>query len=89
MKKIEASYPLVEVLWLDAGLESIQMDAEQAIALTGLKRKNAGYCLVNNKEKVVLCFGIIADGEHGKTVYDQTLVIPKGIVIDIRPVKTE
>lgn len=83
MKKIDTNYPLVEVLWEDAGLEAIQMDAEQAIVLTSIKRKNAGYCLVNNKEKVILCFGVIADGEHGKTVYDQTLVIPKGIVIKI------
>ena len=79
----EMNYPLVEILWADAGLEAIQMDAEQAKAITPLKRKNAGYCLVDDKEKVILCFGVIADGEHGKTVYDQTLVVPKGMVIKI------
>lgn len=77
-------YPLVEVIWVDAGLESAQMPIEQAKELSLMVRKNTGYCLICGKEKVILCFGFIADKEHDKMVCDQTLVIPRSIVTQIK-----
>ena len=75
---------LVEVIWLDAGFETTQMDLEQAKQLTPMVRKNAGYLIENTDSKIILVFGTVEDKEHQKTVYDGTLVIPRGWVEEIK-----
>jgi len=70
--------PRVEVEWLDAGLESHNLSLEDARAILCMPRKNAGYLLLRDKKKVIICAGFIDD--KGQTVCDQTLVIPKGCV---------
>lgn len=74
-------HPIVEVSWIDAGLESCQLSLEETKKVKAMPRKNVGYCMVDDKEKVVLAFGFIHD--KSSTVYDQTLIIPKGIVISV------
>lgn len=71
-------FPLVEVEWVDAGLESHNLSLEDARELKSMLRKNAGYLLRRDKKKVVLCAGFIED--KGMRVCDQTLVIPGGCV---------
>ncbi len=75
--------PLVEVFWLDAGVETMEMSEESVVEITPLLRKNAGYLLMNTKEKVVLCFGHISDREKHGQVWDTTMVIPKGCITKI------
>ena len=78
---------IVEVTWLDAGFETTQMEMEQAKQLTPMVRKNTGYLLEESKSKIILCFGSIEDREHQKTIYDGTLVIPRGWVEKIKKLK--
>ena len=73
---------VVLVKWLDAGCESTQLNEASAKKVSPMPRENVGYLLEDNEEKVVVVFGIIADGDH--RVYDQTLVIPRGIVLEVK-----
>lgn len=75
----------VEVEWLDAGLESAQLDEEEINHLTPMVRRNVGWLMVNDKEKVSLYFGEICDNQRHKRVFDCTLVIPQGCVTKITP----
>ena len=78
---------LVEIEWLDAGLENIQMDYEGACSISPMPRKNCGYLIQKDKEKVIIVFGIIQDRDHKGTLYDQILIIPRGIVTKITELK--
>lgn len=78
---------IVEVEWNDAGLESMQITEEDARNITSMPRRNVGYLLEGNKENIVLVFGIIQDRERHCGVLDQVLVIPKGMVKEIKELK--
>lgn len=73
---------LVEVIWLDAGLETAQMELEHAKEIKPMLRKNVGYQLLYDKENIIICFGIVTD--KGLCVTDQTLIIPRPMVTEIR-----
>lgn len=77
----------VEVEWRDAGLESMHITEEEARKLTAMPRRNVGYLLEDNKENIVLVFGIIQDRERHGEVLDQVLIIPKGMVDEIKELK--
>lgn len=70
----------VEVFWQDAGLEKGQLSIEEAQGVEPMPRKNRGYLIVETKEKIVICSGIIEDKNCGEVVCDQVLVIPQGMV---------
>jgi len=78
--------PIVEVVWVDAGLEGHQLSIDDARQINPMPRKNVGYLLLKDKERVVLCAGFIKDREQKMEVCDQTLVIPRGCIqsIDIK-----
>lgn len=81
-------YPIVEVFWLDAGMEETQLDKENALDLSLMPRKNAGYLLQNRDDKVILCFGVIKDNDHqGKEILNKILVIPRSIIVKLRRLK--
>lgn len=80
---------IVEVFWLDAGLESLQLNKEDALLIKPLERTNVGYLLSDCDEKVILVFGIIEDRDKHGGVFDQTLVIPKGMVTKITTLATD
>lgn len=69
---------LVEVVWWDAACEFHQISLEEAKGLSPILRKNVGYLLSKDKEKLNMSFGIISD-----TVYDTVLTIPIKIVKSI------
>ena len=76
---------IVEIIWLDAGLESMQLSIEEAKILKPMPRKNIGYLIHQDEDKVILAFGFIEDSEKYKSVCDQILILPIGIVKTIRP----
>ncbi len=76
---------VVEVFWVDAGFENSHLSEEQVKAITPLPRHNVGYLMVDDGEKVILCFGYIEDREHNEGVWDGALVIPRGMVLNVKP----
>ena len=76
---------LVEVIWEDAGLESLQLTIEEALTLKPMLRKNIGYLIHQDEDKIILVFGFVEDSDRHKSVCDQILVLPIGIVRTIRP----
>ena len=80
---------IVEVLWVDAGFENSHLSEEQVKAMSPMPRKNVGYLIVNNEEKLILCFGYIEDREHNQGVWDGALVIPKGLVKDVKATRAK
>ena len=38
---------------------------------------------MNDKKRVILCFGYIQDKEHKQDVWDGTLIIPKGMIVKL------
>ena len=77
-------FKVVEVVWLDAGLESLQLSVGEAQGLTSMERRNVGYCIVNDEQKVILVFGFIEDRDRHGEACDQTLVIPRGLIKSVR-----
>lgn len=78
-------HKIVEVIWFDAALESAQMELEDAKSIMAMPRKNVGYLLRDDKKEIVIGFGLVEDeGHHNKIVYDQVLVIPRGIIKEVR-----
>ena len=78
---------IVEVTWLDAGLESKQMTIDEAKTLSPMVRVNVGYLLHKAKDKLILCGGFIEDLDCEKKVCDQNLVLPIGMVQNIKKLK--
>ena len=76
-------FPLVEVVWLDACSEEAHIELEVAMLVEPLIRRNAGYCIINNKKEVVLAFGIIENMFKGKNACNVTMAIPKGCIKSI------
>lgn len=75
---------IIEVTWLDVGLESARLHIDEAKTIHPMVRKNVGYCIELSYEKLVMAFGIIEDIDRDKTVCDQTLVIPRSTVKEIK-----
>ena len=71
---------IVEVIWVDAALESAQLDMECATGINPIERCNAGYCIHSDDKKLIIVFGLLADIDKKKQVCDQILVIPKVMV---------
>ena len=74
---------IVRVAWLDAGMESHNLSTEEAKKVKPMPRYNVGYLLEETDEKIVICFGAIVDADKDMSVWDCTLVIPKGIVTEM------
>ena len=78
---------IVRVIWQDAGLESMQLSHEEAVTIHPMLRENVGYVARDDSESIILVFGIINDRDKHATVYDQTLVIPQGMVVEKIPLE--
>ncbi|KKL78561.1 hypothetical protein LCGC14_2023640 [marine sediment metagenome] len=78
---------LVEVSWLDAGCEHSSMPLEGVIRLVPMPRSNVGYLVYSGKDKVIISFGKIEDSNIDHVAYEDNLVIPKSMVLNIREVK--
>ncbi len=74
----------VEVTWQDAGCERENLDFEQASKLHPVTRKNLGYLICDDDERVIICFGIIDDCDKKMSCTSDTLVIPKGDVQELK-----
>lgn len=76
---------LVEVEWLDAACENqLNLSAEDAQKLHPMARKNTGYLIYKDKEKLIMCFGYMEDVDRHSGIYETTLVIPRSVVTNIR-----
>ena len=73
----------VEVEWIDACSNDAHFDVEVATSIKPLARRNMGYLLADGKDKVTLCFGLIEDYHLQNVAVDDTLVIPRGMVLKI------
>ncbi len=78
---------IVEVLWYDAACESATVSLSDAEKINPLKRTSVGYLILENKEKVIISFGMIFDKEHNADSYQDTLVVPRGDVKEIKELK--
>ncbi len=79
---------IVMVEWIDAACETHgQLSLEAVEALTPLSRRNVGYLVREDKDKIVLSFGDIADKDHQCSAYDVSLVIPRGTIKSIKELK--
>ena len=75
---------IVEVDWLDAGCEIGNIPLEAVRELTPMPRKNVGYLVVDDKEKIIISSGWLGDNEHNTEAYENNLVIPAGMVVSIK-----
>jgi len=78
---------LVEVEWIDAIGEDGELEMEAAMQLEPVKRKQAGFLIVEDEGKVNIIFGTYPNLIHGKDVADKTLSIPRCTVLSIREIK--
>lgn len=74
----------VEITWLDATMESDQLDYECAKNLKPMLRHSVGYLLANNSSGTRICMGTI---DFHDTVYENTLVVPRKDIVEIRILK--
>ena len=73
----------VEVEWIDACSNDAHFDVSVATSINPLARRNMGYLLADEKDKVTLCFGLIEDFHLQNVAVDNTLVIPRGMILKI------
>jgi len=76
---------LVQVRWLDAFSEEAHIGIDFAQTLNPLERSNTGYLIDKNDERVIIAFGTIWDKDKKLMALDRTLVIPKGMIIEVAP----
>ena len=77
-------YKLVEVTWLDAWGDDAHLEEEAVINLAPVERRNVGFLMKSDDDKVILTQGIISNLFAGKTFMDGIVVIPRGMIKAIR-----
>ncbi|MFA5054025.1 MAG: hypothetical protein WC565_08190 [Parcubacteria group bacterium] len=75
---------VVQVDWLDAAGESQHIPPEEAATLQPLLRVNVGFLLDERDDAIVMCAGIIQDQDSQCTGCEGTVVIPKGMIQQVR-----
>ena len=75
---------IVEIVWYDAACDHDNLSVGEAGKITPVGRKNVGYLIKKDREKVIISFGTIEDYEKKATVFQDTLVVPRGDVKDIK-----
>jgi len=77
----------VEVIWADACFEEAHIPLSGAESLTPLIRRNVGYVVCDDAEKITIIFGVIENIWKGNSAGDITLCIPKGMIKEIKELK--
>ena len=77
-------YKLVEVTWLDAWGDDAHLIEEAVINLAPVERRNVGFLMKSDDDKVILTQGIISNLFAGKTFMDGIVVIPRGMIKAIK-----
>lgn len=75
---------LVEVIWQDACTESENIEPAYAKTLNPIERKNTGYFLYQNEEKLIIYSGLITDTDRKKTACDYIYIFPTGMIQGIK-----
>ena len=74
---------IVRVTWLDAQCELDDLPQEVSAELQPLRRQNIGI-LINEDAKVVrIAYGLIENEDKEISAYDNPLIIPRGMILDI------
>ncbi len=74
----------VQVDWVDAAGEAQHIPPETAAVLQPLLRVNLGFLLDEREDAVVICAGLINDQDNKCVGCEGTVVIPKGMVLEVR-----
>jgi len=77
---------IIEVEWWDACLEEATVPTNLP-DLDPLKRRNVGFCICDDKEKITLTYGIIENLYKGEHAHDMRFSIPKGSITSVRELK--
>ncbi len=76
---------VVAVSWVDAMRdESHSVPLECINAMVPIKRSSVGYLMVEDETKVIIVSGTLDNLHRGETAYDSPMVIPRGMVMDMR-----
>lgn len=74
----------VEVFWLDAAFEQVNMPAEDAKKLKPMLRSNLGYLIDDDGSVLRLSFGKITDQDKSCSVESDILIVPREDVKSIK-----
>jgi hypothetical protein len=74
----------VKVTWLDAWGDDAHLEEEAAVNLIPIERQNIGLLIKGDSDKVILTSGLIYNLFAGKTFIDGIMVIPRGMIKEIK-----
>ena len=74
----------VEITWLDAWSDEARLELDAANDVNLLESHNVGYLLKGDDEKVIITQGTINNLFHGKMFMDGFVVIPRGMIKEIK-----
>ena len=78
------NYKLVEVTWLDAWGDQAHLEEDAVINLAPIERRNVGFLMKGDDEKVIVTQGVIINLFAGKTFMDGIVVIPREMVKEMK-----
>jgi uncharacterized protein YacL len=74
----------VEIIWLDAWSDEARLEVDALTNLTLTECHNTGYLIKGDEDKVIITQGTINNLFHGKTFVDGFVIIPQGMIKEIR-----
>lgn len=81
---MEGELKIVEVIWLDAWGDDAHIELDAGGNLISAKRHNVGYLIKGDDKVIIITQGIIDNLFQGKTFTDGVMLIPRGMIEDIR-----
>ena len=76
----------VEIYWLDAFSEDANLTIKAIREMKPLTRRNLGYVLYMDDDRVTITNGVIENLYHNDTGYDGALTIPRGMIIEVKEI---
>ena len=75
---------IAKIVWWDAACERCNLSLEDAKSINPLRRESVGFLICDTDEKVIIAFGSVGDIDNGGLCYQDTLVVPRGDVDEIK-----
>ena len=77
-------YKIVEITWLDAWDDTAYLEEAATENLAPIERRNVGYLIKGDADKVIITSGVINNLYAGKVFIDGVIVIPRSMITEIK-----
>lgn len=79
----------IEVVWLDACCEEGPVPLDAIDDMEELIRRNIGYLVREDKERITIASGVIYNFHNDKDAYEHVMIIPRAMIIETELLRGE